>query len=460
MSPKRLCLDSRFISAAAIALSALLAATAHAQPFETPPPPAAPRPLRIATPVEQSLPNGLRVIVAERHGVPLVSARLVVMSGAEADPPHRAGLAAMTAGLLTRGTARRSAPALASAAEALGGSIESGAGWNQAFVGTTVTRPRLSDALALLAEVAQRPTFAGPEIERYRAQALDEMKVTYAQPGPLAGLAAQKALYGAGAYGHPAAGTPASLPRIVRADLQAAHRAAYRPDKAVLVLAGDITLDDGVALARRHFGTWAAPGRAPAAPQAAAGTPWPHATVVIDMPGAGQAGVAVALPAMPADAPDRFAGAVTNAVLGDGYSSRLNQEIRIKRGLSYGARSDLDLRRQAGAVRVAVQTKNPSAAEVVGLIGAELDGRMTSSVPDGELAARKASLIGGFSRNLETTQGLADEVGDLAVAGLPMADLTERIGRLDAVGARRRNSGARRPAPRQRPPRRGGLCAR
>jgi zinc protease len=155
--------------------------------------------------------------------------------------------------------------------------------------------------------------------------------------------------------------------------------------------------------------------------------------VVIDMPGAGQAGVALALPASPAGAPDRIAGLVTNAVLGMGYSSRLNQEIRIKRGLSYGARSDFDTRRQAGAVRVAVQTKNPSAPEVVGLIGAELDRLMDTAVPPEELEARRATLVGGFSRSLETTQGLADQVADLVVAGLPLAELPQRIERLQAV---------------------------
>ncbi|MED5619429.1 M16 family metallopeptidase [Ideonella sp. BN130291] len=420
--------------ALALALAAWLAgAGAMAQPYETPPAPAAPRPLQIATPAEQQLPNGLRVIVAERHGVPLVSARLVVLSGAEADLPQRAGLASMTAGLLTRGTRRHSAPALASAAEALGGSIESGAGWNQAFVGTTVTSPKLSAALALLAEVALVPTFAPAEIERYRVQALDEMKVAYSQPGTVAGLTAQRAVYGAGAYGHPASGTPASLARITRADLQRAHAAAYRPDNAVLVLAGDITMADAVDLARTHFGAWKAPAQPLAAAPVATAQAWPGNAVVIDMPGAGQAGVALALPTMPAGAPERFDAEVTNAVLGMGYSSRLNQEIRIKRGLSYGARSDADLRRQAGALRVAVQTKNPSAAEVVGLIGAELDRLVQAPVGADELSARKASLIGGFSRSLETTQGLADEVASLAVVGLPLADLTQRIQHLDAV---------------------------
>jgi zinc protease len=425
-----------FASIAAVLLGSLGLVTAVvAQPFDAPPPPAPPRPVNIATPSEAKLPNGLRVIVAERHGVPLVSVRLVVMSGAETDPPQRAGLASMTAGLLTRGTQRHSAPALANAAETLGSSIDSGAGWDSSSVGMTVTTPKLSSALALVAEVALQPTFAPAEIERYRDQALDDMKVAFSQPGTLAGLTAQRAVYGGGAYGHPVNGTPASLPRVTRDELKAQHARFFRPDNAVLVFAGDVKLEDAKALAERHFGAWRAPSQPlPAAPEPV-GTPWPEATVLINMPGAGQAGVALALPAVPAASPERNAGYVTNAVLGMGYSSRLNQEIRIKRGLSYGARSDLDSRRQAGSVRVNVQTKNPSAAEVVSLIGAQLDGLMQSPVPSDELEARRASLIGGFSRSLETTQGLADEVGGLAVAGLPMSDLTQRIAQLQAVTA-------------------------
>ena len=422
------------LSAALAGLALYVAGAAvMAQPYDTPPAPSAPREPRIAPPAEGRLPNGLRVVVAERRGLPLVTARLVVLSGAEVDPPQRAGLASVTAGLLTRGTRRHSAPALVAAAEALGGSLESGAGWNASQVGITVTTPKLPAALALVSEVVMQPTFAPAEIERYRTQALDEMKVAYAEPGTLAGLAAQRAVFGNGSYGHPVSGTPASLPRITRAEIAGLHAALYRPDNAVLVLAGDIDLPAALQLAQRHFGGW----RAPHTPLPKAGPPvaqpWPEGIVVIDMPGAGQAGVSVALPSIASDAPDRIAGIVTNAVLGTGYSSRLNQEIRIKRGLSYGARSVLDARRGTGLLRASVQTKNPSAAEVVGLIHGELDRLMNTPVPAEELAARKANLIGGFSRSLETTNGLADQVEALQVAGLPASDLVQRIPQLEAV---------------------------
>jgi zinc protease len=411
----------------------LLAAGLHAQPYDTPPKPVEPRPLTIAAPAEQSLPNGLRVVVAERHGVPLVTARLLVLSGSELDPEQRAGLASMTAGLLTRGTARRSAPALVNAAEALGGSLDSGAGWHQSSLSITVTTPQLPAALGLVSEVVRQPAFAPAEIERYRTQALDAMKVSYSEPGAVAAMVAQRALYGAGAYGHPVDGTPGSLPRISRADIVKLHAAAYRPDNAVLVLAGDIDLPAALRLAQQHFGAWKKPAAAAPTVSGLVGSTWADPVVVVDMPGTGQAGVVVTLPTVTAHSPERTIGSVTNAVLGRGYSSRLNQEIRIKRGLSYGARSGFDARREAGALLVDVQTKNPSAAEVLGLIGIELDRLVSTPVPPEELAARKATLIGDFSRTLETSSGLAAQTAALIAAGLSPAELPQRVARINAV---------------------------
>ncbi|HEY4957951.1 MAG TPA: pitrilysin family protein, partial [Caldimonas sp.] len=356
-----------------LALLALAAGIASAQPYPTPPAPAAPRPLAITAPSEAKLANGLRVIVARREGVPLVSAELVALSGAETDPPRLAGLASLSAALMTQGTKRHSAPELAAAAEALGGSLESAAGWNHALVSITVTTPRLDAALALVAEVARTPVFAPDEIERVRAQTLDGLKVAYAAPGTLASIVAQRLVYGASAYGHPATGTPQSLPRIGRDDIVAAHGRAFRPDNAVLILAGDISAEAGLALARRHFASWAAPAAALPTPPPAVPGPSTPAHAVVDMARSGQTGVVLALPLPDRKGDERAVAMVLNSVLGSGYSSRLNQEIRIKRGLSYGVASSVEPRRESALFRTTVQTKNESAAEVVGLMQGEID---------------------------------------------------------------------------------------
>ena len=418
-----------------VVAAACAAVAAVAQPYPTPPAEAAPRPLAIDAPSEGKLGNGLRVIVARREGVPIVSAELVALSGAELDPPRLSGLASFAAALMTQGTKHHSAPELAAAAEALGGSLDSGAGWNSATVAITVTTPQLDAALGLVAEVAREPVFAPDEIDRVRTQTLDALKVAYASPGTLASLVAERLAYGAGSYGHPAEGTPESLPRITRDNLVSVHRRTFRPDNAVLILAGDINLDAGLALARRHFGSWPVPSDPPPpVPRPTATSSGPPAAIV-DMTNSGQAAVVVALALPDRTSSERAIGAVLNSVLGGGYSSRVNQEIRIKRGLSYGASSALEARREAAFFRVGVQTKNESAAEVVRLVQEEIDRLMKEPVGNDELAARKAALIGGFSRSVETTAGLAAAIRALVIAQRPVGELKSRIEQLEAVTA-------------------------
>jgi zinc protease len=443
MTKKKLALSAVCLFALAACAPVPTTPSADAKPassapfpgLDSPPLASAPRPFKITAPIEQKLPNGMRVVLAERRGVQLVTAQLIVLAGSEFDPPQRAGLASMTAGLLTKGTRKHTATALARAAESLGGTLDSSAGWHRSEVAITVTVPKLDEALGLVAETVEQPLFAQAEFDRLRDQTLDDLKIAYAQPGTLASQAAQRLLFGAGAYGHPAGGTPASLAHISRADLLALHAANYRPEKAVLVLSGDIDSATALQLATRHFGSWKAATRTPApvAPEGV-GTSLAPTLAVIDMPGSGQAAVVVASP-LPPLGNQRAIAAVTNSVLGGGYSSRLNQEIRIRRGLSYGAGSGLDARRQGGSLRAVVQTKNESAAEVLGLIEAELDKLVAKPVGDDELAARKATLIGDFSRSVETTAGLGATVASMVVAGVPLTDLGTRIDALGAVNS-------------------------
>src|SRR5258708_12243975 len=141
------------------------------------------------------------------------------------------------------------------------------------------------------------------------------------------------------------------------------------------------------------------------------------------MPEAGQAAVAVARFGIRRGDPHDDGSEVTNMVLGGGYSSRLNEEIRIKRGLSYGAGSYFDARRDIGPFAASALTKNESAVEVAGLLLGEL-ARMTSEpVPNAEMTARKANLIGTFSRSLETNAALVGRVGELALYGLPLDEV-------------------------------------
>ncbi|HYJ29409.1 MAG TPA: insulinase family protein, partial [Allosphingosinicella sp.] len=217
-----------------------LAETVATRPLETPPGvrvvSLAPEAERVAAPmpgpavlpplpepVTQRLANGLTIVTVTSRELPLVSASLVAPGGSAEDPEGRAGRASLAAMLLTEGTATRSATEIDRAAEALGSSLGSGAEWEGSSVGITVRSANIDQALALVADVARNPVFAAEELDRQRAQAIDAFTVTTRDPGALARLVAMRAVFGSGAYGHPSAGTEASLRAITREDVTAAY---------------------------------------------------------------------------------------------------------------------------------------------------------------------------------------------------------------------------------------------
>ena len=424
------------VAAFAFPVAAQTPATAQA----TPPPPAAPRNVPIPKPVERTLANGLRVVVVERGNMPLVSASLVVRNGGEVDPPNLAGLADMTASLLTKGTQARTAPQIAEAIEALGGSIESGARWDASQAGVGVMSSRIANAMEILADVVRRPTFKDEEIERLRAQYLDDLTVALGQPGAIARYVAARVVFGDTPYGHPLSGTPESIARIKRDDIVKMHAAYYRPDNAILVIGGDIAAADAFKTAERFFGDWQKPAATMPATATAVRANQPMTTtlpriVVVDKPDAGQAAVLVARTGIRRNDPEFFRGIVANSVL-SGYSGRLNQEIRIKRGLSYGARSALETRRDTGPFTAEAQTKNESGAVVAGLLLGELGRLANGELPDAELTPRKAVLIGGFARNLETAGGLVTQVASLALYGLSFDEINSYINNVQSITAK------------------------
>ncbi|HRD28482.1 MAG TPA: insulinase family protein, partial [Caulobacter sp.] len=161
----------------------------------------------------------------------------------------------------------------------------------------------------------------------------------------------------------------------------------------------------------------------------------PVRNVIVDMPGTGQAAVTLARRGIARSDPRYYAGMVANTVLGGGYSARLNQEIRVKRGLAYGAGSSLSARRIVGGFTASTQTKNESAAEVVTLIRGELARMATVPATPAELAARKSVLVGDFGRDLGTTEGLAGVLGGLAAYDIDLGELNRFTGKVEAVTA-------------------------
>jgi len=410
-----------------------------------------PRPVVLPPLAQYALTSGLQVVVASRRNTPVVTATLMVRAGPEVDPAGRAGAAALTAAVLTKGARLGGRPAgapdIARQAEALGATLDTTSAWHASTVSMTVTTPQLPRALALMVDVLRHPLFADAEIERVRALTLDGLRVALSDPAAVAAMVVRRAAWGDAPWGR--SPTPASLRRLQRADLTALHGHHCRPSRTVLVLAGDISADAGLGLAERMLADWrdpsvdrgAAPAAAPASasaaqaagPAAAPNAAAADATVLIDMPGAGQSAVAVAAPFVGHRHPQRRIGQVANAVIGGGYSARVNQEVRIRRGLSYGAFSETQIHPDAGLMLASTQTSHAHAAEVLRLLRAEIL-RLAEAAPSpDELAARQATLVGSFARRLETTGGLAAIVLSQLAAGRALDELGQTVQEIMSV---------------------------
>ena len=398
-------------------------------------PPAPGEPVAVPDPAraERVLPNGLRVVVSPNHSVPLVTAEMVVGAGAAADPSDLPGTATMASTLITKGAGKRSAGEVAEAIESLGGSLSSSASYDGSTLSVTVKTDALDPAMAVFADVARRPTFAPDELDRARQQVLNDLQVAMKDPATLAAYAAARAVYAGAPYGRPETGTPASLARLKATDIVRFHQTWWRPDDATLVLTGDIAPEQGFALAQRLFGDWKQPSTALPTITAPAGDPTQPRVIVIDLPKSGQAAVAVSRRGLARTDRRYYPAVVANSVLGGGYSGRLNQEVRVKRGLSYGAYSGLSFRKGPGLLSAATQTKNESAVEVAGLMLEQMKGLGSTPVTPGELKARQAASVGGFGRRSESTDDMAGLLGGLALYHVDLSEVGRYADRVKAV---------------------------
>ncbi|MDQ3071216.1 MAG: insulinase family protein, partial [Acidobacteriota bacterium] len=236
---------------------------------KTPPKLEAPRALSLPPVTKRTLSNGVPVWIVEQHEVPVASVSLVIRSGASADPAGKFGLASLTSGMLDEGAGTRDALTLADAIDFLGASIGTGAGFDASSVSLYTPVSRLGDALAIMADVAVRPAFAGKELDRVRKERLTSLAQTRDSPPAIGATAFPRLIYGeTHRYGTGLAGTVATVTAFTAADLKAFHAQHYHPKNAHLIVVGDVQPDAAMAMLEKSFGSWSAPAGAASSPAA------------------------------------------------------------------------------------------------------------------------------------------------------------------------------------------------
>ena len=362
------------------------------------------------------LPNGIVLLVAERPGVPIVAARVLMRAGAAFEPRDKAGLANLTGALLTRGSGKHTGPELDAAIEFVGGSLEAGASRDGMTASLSVLKRDLTLGLDLLAEVVLSPTFPADELTRKVAQIQAAIKRSDEDPNTVASRALARLVFGNHPYGSPVEGTIESVGKLTRDDVVGFYRGHARPDTTIVAVAGDVTVDEARREVLKRFGGWAKPAAAvPTVPPATAGGTPQTETITKPLT---QATLMLGRQAIRQTDPDYFPLAVASYVLGGGSASRLYGRVRDEGGLAYAVYSYVSPARYGSAFAVSSQTRTAEVPKVDQILREELARMTREPVKDDELALAKDYLIGSFPLRLDTTGKVADFVVTIEEQGL------------------------------------------
>lgn len=409
-------------------------------PFGPPPPFVFPE-IRRTT-----LANGLRVWTIEHRAVPLLSTLLLVRRGSAADPPGMEGLAALTGDLLDEGCGDLDALALHEALGRIGAQIETEIGSDATLLGLTVLDRFAARGLALLADMVRRPRLERGDFERVRDLRLNRLVQMRDMPPVLADRALTELLYQDHPYGHLAIGREASLRELSLEAVRAFHGSAYAPAGATVVIAGDATHDELVALVENAFGPWTAANGSPAIVGLADQPSPPLARLaLLHRPGSAQSELRLGHVSVARSHPDYVQLLVLNMVLGGQFVSRINMNLREAKGYTYGARTSFDARRGPGPFVVQASVQSDATADAIREALREIEEiRGARPITAEELDTGRAALTRGYARNFETAEQVARAAAQLAIHDLADDYYDTFVPRVLAVDERAATDAARR----------------
>ncbi|HET6374015.1 MAG TPA: pitrilysin family protein, partial [Candidatus Polarisedimenticolia bacterium] len=378
-----------------------------------------------------TLDNGLRLYVVEDHALPLVELEVIVGAGASNDPAGKEGVASMVAGLLRKGAGSRSAREIADAVDFVGGSLSAAAHQDATRLDAEFLSKDLNLALELLTDILCRPAFDQDEVDRIKSETLSELKGMKENPGLLASRRFIELLYRGHPYGHPSSGWESSVASITRDQIRAFYAAHYAPDNSLLVAVGDFKTQEILEALKKRLSGWKG-----SVPKSELPVPKPSAARAVylaDKPDATQSQIRIGGIGIRRSDPDYIPMQVANTILGGGFTSRLVEEIRVNRGLSYGVSSRLYPFVKEGPFLMSAATKNATTLETI-KVALEILGRFRSEGPtEKELDKARKYIRGGFAIEHESPDALAESIGEIAFYGLPSDYYDTYLEKISAV---------------------------
>lgn len=352
------------------------------------------------------LDNGLVLMMVERHNLPVVKVAIGFNAGNLNEPEDKAGLASLTADMLTEGTKTRTAQQISEEIEFVGGSVGASGGGDYATVALSVLKKDLDLGFKLLSDIILNPVFPEEEINKRKERIKGTLRTREDDPGFLVSREFKKAVFGTHPYGRLRSGTAETIDKIERRDLVEFHSAYYLPNNAIMSVVGDITYEEVEVLINKYFGKWRAGElKAPDLPEI--NTVKERKTITLDRD-LTQANIILGHVGIGRDDPDYYMLSVMNYILGGGgFASRLMNNIREDRGLAYDIHSFFAAYKYGGRFQVGLQTKNESANTAIEEVLNEIERIRNEAVSDTELSDAKAFLTGSFPMRIDMSRKIA-----------------------------------------------------
>lgn len=400
-----------------------------------PPAPGPLRPFHFPEVEHLRLSNGIPLLVASLHRLPVVTVSVLLRAGGVHEERESAGLATLTGTLLESGAGDRSAGEIAEALEGLGVQVETGTSWDVTHLDLTTLSARLGAATEVMVDLIRRPTFPPEEVERLRGEQLAGILQRRADPRSLANEMAARFIFSdATPFSRSLSGSAETVQDLSRADVAAFHAERFSPAAAAILVAGDITAEAARELAEQGFGDWTG-GAAPTAAVDVRPRSTRREIVIVDRPGSVQSEVRVGQVGVARSTPDYFPIVVMNTMLGGAFSSRLNLNLRERHGFTYGVSSSFVMRREPGPFLISTAVQTEVTARAVTEILREVEAIRQEPASGRELDDARNYAAGTFPLRLQTTDGVASRLAELVVHDLPRDYFDSYRERILAVGA-------------------------
>ena len=377
--------------------------------------------------------NGMTLLLLERHQLPLVSFRWILKSGGSiGDPEGREGLALLTAQLLRKGTATRTADQISEALDFVGANFNSGAAQEYSWGSAEFLKKDLNLAVDLLSDMLLHPSFPPGEVDKMIKQEIDGIKEDKAVPQRVIQYYFDGFLFGPQRYGRPLGGTETSLSKITREEIVSSYEAHFVPNELALAVAGDFSASELEAGLREKFSFWKSKRVTVPVAKVASSVQGKH-VLVVDKPDSTQTYFRLGNVGLARTSPDWIPVQVVNTLFGGRFTSLINTALRIQSGLTYEANSFFSSRRTPGSFVISSFAPNESTERALNMTLDVLKALHEKGISQDQLQSAKNYIKGQFGPTIETNDQLANLIAELEFYGLGPQYINTYFETIDAM---------------------------